>query len=309
MTQGPDLSADLADLDSEGWRAQMFDWGEEHGYFEKLGADHSAMFIDAGRKLLVTFENSAELRATGARPMGLQMAQRENWSLLAIFSETESWFRDPRLWAYFDRLCDDGFLEDFDSVLFAGHHQGGHAAAAYSVASPGARILAFRPVATLDPQEAGWDKRYRADRRTDFNSRYGYAPDMAEAARALYLIHDPLNGPDAAHAALFRPAPRVLLPARGAGQRLTALFGQFGLMPELLSQAMDGALTPASFARAWRVRRDQPPYLRQLSRRLGDRHPRLLAALCRHGMTTRDAEFFRQLAGEAQPAAAGAAAE
>ena len=40
----------------------------------------------------------------------------------------------------------------------------------------------MQPQATLDPRVAEWDDRFLHMRRTDFTDRYGYAPDMLDAA-------------------------------------------------------------------------------------------------------------------------------
>jgi hypothetical protein len=40
-------------------------------------------------------------------------------------------------------------------------------------------------------------------RRTDFTGRYGYAPDMLDAAEQAYVIYDPYERLDAAYAAMF----------------------------------------------------------------------------------------------------------
>jgi hypothetical protein len=40
-------------------------------------------------------------------------------------------------------------------------------------------------------------------RRTDFTSRYGYAPDMLDAAEQVYVIYDPYEQLNAARAAMF----------------------------------------------------------------------------------------------------------
>jgi hypothetical protein len=59
------------------------------------------------------------------------------------------------------------------------------------VAAPGARVLAFRPLATLDPAVAGWDDRFPQARRRDWTSRYGFAPAMLDAAAGAAILHDP----------------------------------------------------------------------------------------------------------------------
>jgi len=283
-----DLDPDLSRRDRDDWIAGLDEIGEAHGYLERPGGDHLALFVDAGPKLLVTFESRerAQGRPRG-QPRGLQLARENGWSLLAIVAEPDTWYRGDRLYRYFDRLIDDGFFEDFDATLFFGAHDGGYAAAAYSVASPGCRVLALRPVATLDPRVARWDRRYHDRRGLDFTSRYGYAPDMIEAADRATIVADLGHAPDAMHAALFR-APNVrILDAPLVGQRLEQSLDQFGILVSMIEAAMDGQLTQGRFAQLWRERRDNMPYLKGLLRKLdtAGRIP-LAAAVARHGART-----------------------
>jgi len=288
------LDVTLSGLVPQDWFAALDALGDEHGYFEQIGAAHSALFIDAGRSLLVTFETvDAARRMPGAAPRGLDFVRRNNWSLLALLSDGETWFRDPRLWRMFDRLSDDGFFDDFEQVLFQGSGSCGYAAAAFSVAAPGARVLALRPQATLDPGLTGWDRRFLSARRRDFTSRYGYAPDMLDAAAQGWIVHDPAHAPDAMHAALFRRPNVTLLRCRQGGARLDQMLDTMGVSAQMTESAMDGRLTPAGFARLWRARRDNPTYLRGLLKRLqSDNRDRLIAHLCAHGLTTRDHDLF-----------------
>ncbi|MDG1103479.1 MAG: hypothetical protein P8N75_08935 [Ascidiaceihabitans sp.] len=112
-------------------------------------------------------------------------------------------FTIQMVYSYFDRLDDDGIFDDFDHVIFYGAGPCEYAAAAFSVAAPGATVVAIQPQATLDPQITEWDDRYVKMRRADFSSRYGYAPDMLDAAEQAYVIYDPCERLDAAHAAMF----------------------------------------------------------------------------------------------------------
>jgi hypothetical protein len=293
-TRLPDLEIDLGQLNRQKWCAALDELGDETGGFEEIGPDHTSLYIEAGRDLLVTFENAVALRegATG-RPMGFAPVTAQGWSLMAFFSEGETWFRDPRVWATLDRLTDEGFFEGYDRVLFHGAGAGGYAAAAFSVAAPGCRVMVVRPQATLDPAVTGWDRRYLADRRRDFASRYGYAPAMVDAALSTYVVHDPGQMPDAMHASLFTRPGVTMLPCRGAGRRPEAVLEALGLMPDLLIQAMAGTLTPASFAKGWRARRRWPGYVRGLANRLTtEGRTGLLTHLCNYGLTTRDRAFY-----------------
>jgi hypothetical protein len=295
----PDLDVDLADLSQQDWLARMDELGDEYGFFEQLGSSHFALFVEAGPKLLVTFESLEGARKhPGAIPRGFDALTRHGWSLLCLFSDGETWFRHPAVYGTFDRLVDDGFFEDFDQVLFAGEGSCGYAAAAFSVSAPGARVLSIRPLATLDPSVAGWDRRHLRDRRRDFTSRYGYAPDMIDAAEQAYVLFDPAHLQDSMHAALFRRPNVTMLRCPQSGTRTELVLDLMQVTPQLYELAMDGQLNRVSFAVLWRGRRSSVHYLRMLLRRaeLANR-PWMVAAICRHGTTTADkAIYLRKLA-------------
>lgn len=298
---------DLRNLDPGEWQAALDVLGEDHGYFDPVGPRHASLFLDLDRTLLVTFETMDEARRHPfARPRGLDIAAETGWSLLAFLSDGDTWFRDPAVWGTFDRLSDDGFFEDFDRVLFFGIGACGYAAAALSVAAPGARVLLLRPQATLTPAVAGWDRRFPAARKLDFTSRYGYAPDMIDAAESVDLVVDPRVIPDAIHAALFTRNNVTVHRAPWAGGRLESLFDQMDLTRQLIASAMEGELDPARFGRMWRARRDSAPYLRGLIKRLeAQGRPALARRVCIHGAGTTDgAGFARKLEELRAPAAA-----
>lgn len=292
--QVPDLDLDLSDLTEAAWLSRLDALGDEHGFFERLGGSHAALFIEAGPRLLVTFETiEGARRSPSALPRGFEHVTRDGWSLLALLSRGETWFRDPAVWRLFDRLTDDGFLEDFESTLFMGSGPSGYAAAAFSVAAPGATVLALRPYATLDPAIAGWDRRHLADRGRDWTTRYGYAPEMIEGAQRAYVLHDPGHAPDAMHAALFHRGNVTLLRCPFAGTRVEAMLDSMSILPRIIDLAMVGALDRLTFARLWRQRRLHAPYLRALLKRLeGEGRRGLALRVCRHGMHTWDRPFF-----------------
>ncbi len=290
----PDVSVDLSDLPINEWFNALDHLGEEHGYFEPLGDDHSAIMIDAGPKLLVTFETVDSIRKRrGAKPRSFDMVTRNGWSVLTVIAHRATWFRNERVYRFIDRQTDDGFFEDFDQVLFYGEHAGGYAAAAYSVAAPGARVLALRPVATLDPDVARWDRRYMNMRTTDFTTRYGYGPDMVEASRDTYIVADPTATADAVHSALYRRPNVTRLSTPYVGPRIEQFCDALDITPKMMEAAIEGRLTPSVFGQMWRARRQLPPYLRSLLKRLENAGRNDLALrLCAHGMSTREADMF-----------------
>jgi hypothetical protein len=299
-----DHLTDLEGLSEQDWLARLDDLGDAHGDFAQLGSRHVALSVDAGRQLLVTFDSLEEARRrSGALPLGLDHVTRNGWSVLAMISRGDTWFRDPAVWRHMDRLTDDGFFEEFDRVLFFGAGPGGYAAAAFAVASPGAQVLAIRPYATLDPALAGWDRRHPAARRWDWTSRYGFAPDMLQGAARAWILHDPAQPLDAMHAALFHRSNVLFLPCRQGGARLDRLLQEVDALPRLLDLAMEGTLDRAAFGRLWRARRRNLPYLRTLLRTLetGKRRPQRIIHLCRFGLSTADRPFYERKLAAIEP--------
>lgn len=290
-----ETTIDFTGLEKEEWFDALDELAEELGHFEPLGAQHVAAFIEAGPKLVVTFESYSDIVANSPKrlPRGFQFTEHHGWSHLAIISHEQSWFRCKRIYQYFDRLIDDGFFEDFEQVLFYGSHQGAYAASAYSVAAPGARVLALRPVATQDPEIAGWDRRYPAARRESFNGRYGYAPDMLDAANHGYLVFDPRDDLDAMQSALFTRPHVSRLRTPFLNDKVEVALSLMDILNPLVEQAMDGTLTRESFATLYRARRDYMPYLRTLVQMFTDAgQPQRAAAVCRFVLSRHHRPFF-----------------
>ena len=65
-------------------------------------------------------------------------------------------------------------------------------------------------------------------RRLDFTSRYGYAPDMLDAAGKAFVLYDPMDRLDAMHAALFARPNVTLLRLRHMGAALQGALLRMG---------------------------------------------------------------------------------
>lgn len=303
-------AADPRSLSDADWFARLEEIGEEAGYFQWLGRDHAAFFLDESPTLIVTFETVQSIRTQqpGQLPLGYHVAKGRGWSHLCLIARRDTWYRDPAVFAYFDRLVDDAFFEDFDRVVFWGNGMAGYAAAAYSVTAPGATVILGAPQATLDPNIAGWDPRYLEMRRTSFTDRYGFAPDMTEGAGPVYVIFDPEQNLDAMHAALFARPHVTLLPCRNLGRDVGEALDHMRILPSVLAAAATGAFDERLFRTFYRVRRNYRPYLRNVLARLDqDGRAQLAAMLCRNVIGRLDAPKFKtrleQL--ESQLAAAG----
>ncbi|KIC48544.1 hypothetical protein [Tateyamaria sp. ANG-S1] len=267
---------DLADLPKSDWLTRLAQTTEKQGFFKPLGRKHFAAHIRRGDTLVVTFESVQGIRALtdSAEPLGWSMVHDNDWSSLCIASDGDTWFRDRHVIEYFDDMIDDGFFDEYDTVLFYGAGPCGYAAAAYSVAAPGARVLAIQPQATLDPRVTGWDDRFVEMRRTDFASRYGYAPDMLDACEHAYVLFDPVEALDAMHAALFTRTCVTQYRLRNMGDAIQSDLMEMNVLPDLMEMAAEGTLDGQQFAKVYRARRTYPGYLR-----------RVLAALDRDGRT------------------------
>lgn len=287
----------VGNLPEEAWLDRIEDIAEDHGYFEPLGPHHSAVFLDSGPSLLVTFETieSARSRASSDAPLGWELASTAEWSQLCMLSHKETWYRHQAVYSYFDQLVDDGFFDRFERVVFYGAQSCGYAAAAYSVAAPGATVIAISPQATLDPRISEWDNRFDHMRRTSFTDRYGFAPDMVEAADKAFILYDPENDYDAMHAALFTRANVERFRFRYLDDQIESYLRRMELLEHLIAKAMAGTLARHDFHRALHERRNYLPYLRKL---LGaverqDR-PYLSALVCRAALERFNAPRFQR---------------
>lgn len=282
--------------DLASWCARMEEICEDSGYFEPLGDKHWAFFVDEGSTLLVTFESLDTLRATPRQmPMGCTLAEAKGWSHLCLIADGETWYRDDRVYRYFDRLVDDAFFEDFDRVVIYGAGPGGYAACAFSVCAPGASVVAVQPRATLDPAIAGWDRRHLVQRRLCFTDRYGYAPDMIEGTGDVFVIFDPHQTADAMHAALLSKPFVTPLRTPFLGERVDHALAAMDVLPQVIDLAGEGRLTRASFATLWRKRRIFGPYLKNILHHADTTgHPHREAMICRSVTRRMAAPRFRR---------------
>lgn len=288
------LSDELSDSE---WLEELGAIGKTKGWYTPLGDDHASVFVDGSSDaLLVTFESRPAIRAfseTGL-PLGFDTAQSRGWAHLSLIAMRDTWFRHRKLYRHFDRLVDEEFFESFDQVVFYGAGMGGYAAAAYSVAAPGATVLTVAPQATLAREMTEWDDRFPELRRTDFTRRYGYAPDMIDAANKVFVFYDPNEALDAMHATLFAQenVERIRY-RRGGPGAIEADFRDMDILDPLLEKAMQGQLTAEYVFRSLTARRRHLPYLRALMGRLHAQNRPYLEAMLANAVlqTTQNARF------------------
>lgn len=286
MQDGPEpYTVTLTDLRPAQWIQEIKELGETFGFFEPLDKHHNAAFIEKGDTLLVSFESLPAIQALSdhARPAGFDIARAHDWSCLTVISNRDTWFRAGEVYGFFDQMTDDGFFEDFDQVIFYGAGPCGYAACAFSVAAPGATVVALEPQATLDPRVTEWDDRFLHMRKTDFTDRYGFAPDMLEAAKAAYIVYDPNETLDAMHAALFERSGNTRFRARHLGGGMQSHLAAMEVLKPLVHHAAQGTLDAATFAQLYRKRRDHAAYCKKLFGVVEKQEREFLAeAVCAH---------------------------
>ncbi|MGV6811426.1 MAG: phosphoadenosine phosphosulfate reductase [Brevirhabdus sp.] len=286
--------------------------GSKSGFFNQLGANHMAVFTETESTifdeeetvLFVSFVEIDEHDHTlpDVCPLGARMNETNGWAHLCVMARGQTWYRAPEVYAFFDRLVDEAFFEDFDRVIFYGAGMGGYGAAAFSVTAPGASVLVFAPQATLNPEKAGWDDRFLDARRLNFVTRYGYAPAMTEAADRVFVIYDPMQPLDAMHAALFQGVFTTPLPVRFFGPDPAQTIASAGVMEDLVEAVADNTLDRTLFYKMMRARRQVRSYLRQVIYWTDERdRPVLTAMACRSILSRMKGPTFRRKLDEVLP--------
>jgi hypothetical protein len=291
QSQGDTPADASAALDRESWLALQGRIGTECGYFSAVGERHWAMYSEDGGSL------AAARARKGQMPHLFEFAETMGWSYLCLIADGETWFRDPAVYKFFDDLVDDSFFDGFDRVQFYGAQMAGYAACAFSVAAPGARVLAVAPRASMAPARVPFEDRNKDSRRLDFTSRYGFAPDMARGAHSVWIIRDPFHSADAAQAAMFQSRHISTLNIRLMGNKSERALEDLDILPKLIEALMKDEMTPSLFATLWRARRKFGGYLKQLLLRTDTpKREALSYAICANvARRTRAPKFCRRL--------------
>lgn len=253
------------------WESKLAAIGAEKGFYKPLGKEHSALFIQGGSTLVVTFDNLDDARQDSDErlPWGSDFVVSSGWSSLGIMAHGWTWFRSQDVFAFFDRLRDEGFFARFDKVVFYGVSMGGYGATAFCASSPGATVLAMSPQATLDyTTTSDWEKRFLKGWDRNFTTPYGYAPDGAATAKHVYLFYDPLVREDAGHADMYTSDNTTKIRCRRFGHGLASSFMRMGVLKNLVRGIINDDIGPAEIHKIMRARRDTPAYQKSILKHL-----------------------------------------
>ncbi|RLJ58922.1 hypothetical protein BCF46_1060 [Litoreibacter meonggei] len=281
---------------AETFRDTLSEIGNREGFFRDLGTEHSALFSQRGKTLVVTFENLDHVReqTDDQLPWGYSFCASKNWSMLGLMAHGWTWYRDPAVYDFFDELRDSGFFAQFDKVVFYGASMGAYAACAFASAAPGCDVIAISPQATLNRDVTSWETRYRKVWKRDFTNRYGFAPDQLRNCQKVTLFYDPSAQLDAMHAALFRADNIEKRKCRYMGHRIASLWALMGVLKPIVEGTIEGTLSEQRFYQLMRARHETPRYQKEMLSRLvsQQRHPHIVR-LCRYVLDRRRAPHFR----------------
>ncbi|MEX1660763.1 phosphoadenosine phosphosulfate reductase [Thioclava sp. 15-R06ZXC-3] len=249
------------------WASQLEQIGDEHGFYRALDPEHKALFVKGDDTLVVTFDNldDARQKVEDRLPWGVKFINSQGWSALGVAAHGWTWYRAEAVHDFFDQLKAERFFDRFKQVVFYGASMAGYAAAAFSSAAPGAKVIALSPQATLDRDlTGGWENRFRLAWRRDFNSRYGYAPNEVRTAQKMWLFYDPLSREDAVHAALFRSPNVTRIRCRHFGHNMGSVMNLMGALKPITQGCVTDDLDEAGIYKLLRARRHLPLFQKQI---------------------------------------------
>lgn len=235
------------------WLAHMVNVGNAHGLFDLISAQHMALYVEEGDTLLLSFDRCDRLWDNGdvGNPLGFECVQTLNYSLLSLLCVGETWFHDPQVEAFLQRLAHEGFFSSFRQVLIvAASPDCSHAAARAARFVPGARVLLSRPVAA------------NASSGTPFPA----GPDALHGADEIAILFDPTQEELAAQVGHFKTPRTSKIALPYAGDSLDhAIASSEGVVP-LTRHLAAGTLNQRSAQKTLRsvLRRDLG-YLSRLS--------------------------------------------
>ena len=229
--------------------------------FRLAGGLCDAWFERGSDVLFVTFDNLLSFGEYDPPQPWLRMrVRRQGFSVLGILASRKDWYRNPDAPALIAALRDAGLFEPFSRVVFAGSSMGGFAALTLSSLVPGSTVLAFSPQTTLSRSIAPFEQRYpRPYRRFDWTTpAFLDARVDAAAASQVWLLYDPFEPEDTAHAARLADLEQVRAMRFSLfGHGLVWTLRHFGVLDTVIGGIGRGDLDELALRRTLRNRREK----------------------------------------------------
>ncbi|APX90663.1 hypothetical protein BV394_13825 [Brevirhabdus pacifica] len=255
------------------WFDELSPGGNGEGFFEK-GGKHSLMFVRRPvRRLLVSFDNLANVNDSSAErvPWAFKFARDQKISHLGIMAHVADWYRDADLIARMQRLAEEGFFDGYDRVVFAGTSMGAYAAIAFGSLVPGAHVVAFNPQSTLDTELVPWETRYWSGRRQDWSLPLGDAAKLTSGLGKVHIFYDPFFDLDLKHFNRFSGDNIIGYKCWFSNHKSAVFMRRISGLKPVMYKALFEELTPLDFYRIYRARRGLRWYRGGLAKYFDDR--------------------------------------
>lgn len=256
------------------WYLDIYPNGQFTGFYQNFGK-HAVNFVDRkSNRLVITFDNLAEAggRHYDRDAWAAKFIGENGWSHLGIMAAGPTWFRDPDLIAFLDKLKADGFFAKFDHVALAGASMGGFGAMTFASLSPGATVIAFSPQITLDTTLLPWESRFPKGRAQDWSLPYSDARDGLAQAGKIYIAYDPFQTIDKKHVETLDHMDNIIhLKSFGMGHRTSLVLRRMDQLKAVMSKAIGGTLTSHEYHKLIRSRKSIYVYRQTMEFYLNER--------------------------------------
>lgn len=241
------------------------------GFYYDL-PDHLVVYLPQGetpraqQRLVITYDNLASRRELTRRmPWGHSFLEKEGYDILGVLAKRNIWFRDPLLFERLEALSASGFFGDFAAVSAFGSSMGGYGALAFASLYPDATVLAFAPQSSLARKIVPFERRYPyARKQGNWSGAYRDAAQGAAHAARSYILYDPYELEDAAHAARLAGPRAQLLRLPNHSHKLPPALKQMGRLKDVVRAGLTGTLDTDTFYQMMRDRRTSVAYLADL---------------------------------------------
>ncbi|MCF1708454.1 hypothetical protein L0V05_06455 [Tabrizicola sp. J26] len=280
--------------------------------FRLAGGLCDAWFERGSDVLFVTFDNLLSFGEYDPPQPWLRMrVRRQGFSVLGILASRKDWYRNPDAPALIIALREAGLFEPFRRIVFAGSSMGGFAALTLSSLLPGSTVLAFSPQTTLSRTIAPFERRYpRPYRKFDWTTpAFLDARVDATVASRIWLLYDPFEREDAAHAARLADLEQVrAMRFSFFGHGLVWSLRHCGMLDAVIGGVGRGDLDELALRRALRNRREKRRWQVTLFKAAEQRgHTKLLRMAKRRARRLANAAKLSAEAGEDRDERAGPA--
>lgn len=278
------------------WLADLRRGPHKRGWYYSDDTFAVQMTTRGSDVLVVSFDNLSDVsNSTLARnTWGYPFYRDEGWSHMGVMAFEKHWFRDPRLFNFLEGQARTGIFKSFGKVVFTGTSMGGYAATAFCSLVPGCTVLAFSPQSTLAADLVPWEDRFGSGRRLDWSGRYRDAPTHCTTADRVFIVYDPYFAPDKRHAARYQGNNIVPLKSWYATHKSARFMRKADILKDVMRAAVAGELSPDSYYKMYRARRDLPWYYAGLADHVLARGHKTLAANLARALRLRNRDGVAQ---------------